>query len=45
MWQTDDGAKQSTSRGGSSLTEDQTKPERKRSVAYIYTSSCIKLTE
>ena len=35
MWQTDGGAKQSTSCGGPSLTEDmQTKRERQRSVAY-----------
>ena len=37
MGQTDDRAKQSTHRGGPSLTEDlQTERERKRSVAYIY---------
>ena len=37
MWQTGGGAKQSTRRGGSSLTEDlQIERECKRSVAYIY---------
>ena len=42
MLQTGGGAKQSTRRGGPSLTEDsQTERERKPSV---YTSSCIKLT-
>ena len=41
MWQTGGGAKQSTHRGGHSLTEDsQTKRERQHSV---YTSSCIML--
>ena len=36
-WQTDSGAKQSTRRGGPSLTEDmQTERERYRSVTYIY---------
>ena len=34
-----------SSRGGPNLTEDlQTECERERSVANIYTSSCIKLT-
>ena len=42
MWQTGGGAKQSTRRGGSSLTEDsQTDRERQPSV---YPSSCIMLT-
>ena len=40
MCQTDGGAKQSTRRGGPSLTENL-QTERERS---IYTSSCIKLT-
>ena len=41
MWQTDGGAKQSTHRGGPSLTEDlQTDYEHSRSVC---TSSCIML--
>ena len=42
MWQKGGGAKQSTRRGGHSLTEDsQTEQERQRSV---YTSSSIMLT-
>ena len=43
MWQTDGGAKQSTHRGGPSLTED--KPSVSANAVWlIYTSSLIKLT-
>ena len=44
MWQTDGGAKQSTRRGGPSLTEDLQTTVSANAMWPMYTSSCIMLT-